>query len=55
MDTQLPVMVVYDCGKMKRKTTSLIPQLPDSFGPSFVLNDYSSIFPQTLGFVLGYM
>ena len=50
MDTQLPVMVV-DYRRTKRKITSLIPQLSDSFGPSFVLSDSISILRslKTLG------
>ena len=53
MDTQLPVMVIDDYRRTKRKTTSLIPQFPNSFGSSFVWSDYISILPQRLGLGLG--
>ena len=51
MDTQLPVMVIDDYRRTKRKTTSLIPQFPDS--SSFVGSDYISILCQRLGLGLG--
>ena len=47
MDTQLRVVVIYDCRRTKTKTASLIPKFPDSFGLCFLLSDY--IFPQRLG------